>query len=320
MHFRAYARAPVRDVPSVANVLGEARRDPGYCDHISDPRPPIVHYGEPVEGIEPILDDRLRGARDRRMRALPRSFPVLLAGVASWPVERLVVQASETEQHVYEAWLERNVEFFRAQFGDDLISIVEHVDERYPHLHVFAAAHQDPASRVYTLETIWAPMAQEGAKRRSKSKRSEQRQAFRAEAKKIQGAYYDSVGAPSGLARYGPRRQRLTREEWRAQSEQAKALSELAARLAKRKEEIEEEVRLRAQSLAKSIVETRVGEITAIANRRLAEARDFTGRVLERNRALENRLLANERENQRLRSLLLDAGINPDASSGLTPL
>ncbi|MGD7428426.1 hypothetical protein ACQCQM_25460, partial [Ralstonia pseudosolanacearum] len=47
--------------------------------------------------------------------------------------------------------------------------------------------------------------------------------ALRAAMTDWQNAYYESVGAPEGLTRTGPKRRRLTRQQWRAEKETARA-------------------------------------------------------------------------------------------------
>lgn len=50
--------------------------------------------------------------------------------------------------------------------------------------------------------------------------------AYRAEGRKLQDGYHTAVGIPSGLTRFGPRRQRLTRAQWHQEKERARANSD----------------------------------------------------------------------------------------------
>jgi len=317
LHFRGYARQATRASPTIDGVLGEARRDPLYCTHVAEPRPPIVRYGVAIETVAALLGECLRGARDRLGRPLPSTSLALLGGVTSWPTPRVIVEASAAERGAYERWLRLVIAFCRRLFGDALLSVIEHVDEERLHVHIFVAATPDPASHIYSLETVWPPLAAEARERRAEKTRKEQRSAFRQRAREIQDSYYRTVGAPCGLSRYGPRRQRLTREAWRAQRDQASALAEFARQLATRARAIDLEVQSRAEARAHEIVAARVGQATAAANAELRRAEASCGRLTAQCQALDQQLRDEAEENNRLRGLLIDLGVDPDNPSAV---
>ena len=312
LHFRGYARKSTKGSPTLTDVLGEARRHPHHCAHLRDPRPPVVRYGVPLETVATILDERLRAARDRLGRPLPSTSLALLAGVTSWPTQRVEVEASEAERVAYEMWVHLCIEFFRRLFGTALLSIVEHVDEPHLHLHVFAAASDDPETHLYSLESVWPPIAAEGTARRAGKTRMAQREAYRTEARKIQSDYYNRVGAPSGLTRFGPRRQRLTREAWRAQRDQAAAVATFTQKLACRAKTIDDEVKSRATALAGEIAAAAIAITTTTANAELMRASELYDRLTEQSKTIEQRLRDERQETDRLRRLLVDLGVDPD--------
>jgi hypothetical protein len=209
-------------------------------------------------------------------------------------------------------WVELCVKFFRRQFGDALLSVVEHVDEDRLHLHIFAAATPDPVTHVYSIESIWPPMAAEATQRRAGKSRRVQRAAFRAEATKIQDAYYNRVGAVCGLSRFGPRRQRLTREAWRAQRDQAAAVATFTQKLACRAKTIDDEVKSRATALAGEIAAAAIAITTTTANAELMRASELYDRLTEQSKTIEQRLRDEAQETDRLRRLLVDLGVDPD--------
>jgi hypothetical protein len=142
--------------------------------------------------------------------------------------------------------------------------------------------------------------------------------AFKEKAALMQDLYYDIVGAPSGLSRFGRRRQRLSREAWLAQREQAKAMTAYAERVAKRDAAFDEEVRTLARPLARDEVAIKIAEITTTkASPRRAD--DLNDRLDARLRSFEERLRIAEQENDRLRAVLRDNGRDPDESSTLAP-
>jgi hypothetical protein len=319
VHFRGYARRPTRPSPSLEEILGEARRDPAYCGHLAEPHTPVVRYGAAIETLGVELDERLHGVRDHLGRALPSTSLVLLAGVTSWPTPRAEVEQSDAARQAYEVWMQRCLTFCRQLFGEALLSVVEHIDEPYLHVHAFAAARPHPVTGVYSLETIWPPLAAEARARRANKSRKAQRAAFRKKARLVQELYYRMVGAPSGLARFGPRRQRLTREEWRAQRSQAAAMAEFARETARRAEAIDEEVRARAEARAHELIATAVADATAAANAEIADLRALRDRLVARIRSDQQRLRELWQETERLRRLLADLGVDPDKPFGFAP-
>lgn len=317
LHVRGYARRATGASPTIDGVLGEARRDPDHCLHLREPQPPIVRYGVAIEDVAAMLDERLREARDRLGRPLPVTSLALLAGVTSWPTPRLEVQASEAKRAAYETWVGLCTAFCQRLFDKALLSIVEHVDEERLHLHIFAAASPDPITHLYSLETIWPPLAAEARSRRAQEPRKLQRAAFSKQAREIQSTYYRTVGAPCGLSRYGPRRQRLTREAWRAQRDQATALAEFARDVARRAKAIDAEVRSRAETLASEAVAAEVARATAAAQANLARSEASCSRVTARSQSIEQRLRDERQETDRLRQLLVGLGVDPDGPSDL---
>jgi hypothetical protein len=315
LHFQAYARrAMVREgrklTRSVDEILGEIRRDPRHCGHVLDPRRPVVRYGVSVEDVERRLAERLVGARDQRDRRLPVSFNVLLAGVMSWPAPWATMRDCEAERDRYEAWVQRCLEFCQAQFGVALQSIAEHVDEKFPHLHPLVIAEPHPVTRVYNLEAVWPPLAAQRQAERAGKSHAEQRAAFIQQAEKFQDKYFEQVGGPSGLGRYGPRRLRLSRDEWRAQQKQMEALAAWRARLAARERSLDAE----AQALAAP----KIAEATAAARAETARLAQLCDQMWLKYRSLDAQYGAAKREIERLRDVLVDLGVEPDRPSGLT--
>jgi hypothetical protein len=237
-HGEVYARRGWRGKNGVAAVIAEAVRKSGHHPHVTEPKAPKCVYGAQLDGLPQIHDERIKGAKDRLGRSLPRTFPTLLALVASLPFKSEDMGDPHVRQAA-EQWVERNVLFMQREFGESLTSIVTHEDERHFHLHAFCIPFQDPSSCMLTIETIWKPAAAQGEIRRAgyKTRRSEvegrqgagdpgdgakakagnrkaQRDAYRAAAQALLDRYQEQVGGAQALLRIGPQRARLRRPEY----------------------------------------------------------------------------------------------------------
>ncbi|WP_333824631.1 hypothetical protein [Pinisolibacter sp.] len=245
LHIDGYSLSRKRGKFSASGILAEAARVPSACRHLDAPQPPIIRFGRSPTEIEAVLRDRVAAGHDRLGRAVSVASLVLMTAVASWPEPTDVTFGSPESRARYEAWRSLTIGFFRQLWGDALLGVVEHVDEPYPHLHLFAVPPLDPTG-VLTVETISEPHRVQAEKRRAGGSRAEYRQAFRGAAVDLQDAYYAAVGAPCGLDRIGPRRLRLTRAEVmarrRAQEAERKAEAERQAEWVRREAEMHREM------------------------------------------------------------------------------
>lgn len=304
IHIDAYALSGTKGKPSAIGILAEAARIPNASRHIAEPLPPNVCFGCAPTDVEPILRDRIAAEHDRAGRSVAVSSLVLLTAVASWPVPVEVMQPTPERRAQYEDWKVRTTSFFRALWAEALLSVVEHLDEPFPHLHFLAIPPLDPAG-VLSVETISAPHRAQGEKRRDGGGRAEQHKAFRAAAVELQDAYHLAVGAPCGLERLGPKRQRLTRQEALARRKVKEA--EAAAAAAKEVEWAAREKRMRDEVDA---YRSRCAEAAADA------INDANAEIRERTRAIraEVQRIAEERA-YFLKELLSLGWTPPDRST-----
>jgi len=105
----------------------------------------------------------------------------------------------------YRYWKHSTLEWLQTEFGDRLRSVVEHTDEAHPHLHFFVVnpdggnvKHLHPGFR-----------AAKGAQTPK-----EQRLAYNDAMRAFQDRFWEHAAGPSGLARLGPGRQRMSRAQW----------------------------------------------------------------------------------------------------------
>ena len=253
VHIECYSLTPPKKTRknaapkwSAGDILAEAARRPGACDHVTAPLPPTLIHGATLEQIEAELTDILSSARDAVGRRLRKDATVLMAGVASYPANG----------NDYELWKRLTVEWLRYRFGENLRAVVEHLDESHPHLHFFII---DPiAGNVKGLHPGFAAA-------KGMANPVLQRKAYTEAMQAFQDEYWEHVGGPTALARIGPRRRRLTRDEW------AQEQADLQAQAAT------------LQSVRTKLEEVRVREerVTELARRTLEQAECLIYRLNE---------------------------------------
>ena len=214
-HIECYSRSAGKGKTggqTINDIAGEAERIDGYCPHIPHPSPPIIWPGG-VTATEAAKEaskwaDSAKDASGRRLR---KDGICLLVGVISCPAEQTDQWPSLKHDSI--AWLIK-------QYGDRLKSVVEHTDEEYPHIHFFVVPR--PNERI---DDIHAGRKASASIKATGESKTAQRAAYSTAMKEWQDSFYHNVGMLFGLTRFGPRRQRLTRKEWKAQKSVADLLA-----------------------------------------------------------------------------------------------
>jgi hypothetical protein len=253
VHVEVYARATTTRKKSswtAVEIVQEAERSPGSCNHVANPKKPEILFGakpsQALADIECVLDEQ----RDPRGRRIRRDTPCLLAGVASFPMP--VALANQTD---IQNWVRDCVEHLKNEFGSNLKSVLLHTDEKFPHLHFYATAADGKAKSIHPGHRL-AKNAGKGAYRKAMSEWLDH--------------WHEAVSRRHGMARTGPKRERLSREEWRARQQSAERLAEadkvidtaesIKLELEARKIDIAGE--LRTLNVEKRKLDKRVGELT----------------------------------------------------------
>ena len=218
----SYARS-AKSGATASDIAKEAERHPDYVSHIIKagftPQTPTSVYGcTPSEAVER-AERWAEQAKDRSGRRLRSDAPVLLSGVISYP----------RDGEEWHAFKRAAVRWLKQHYGDNLVSIVEHQDEKHPHLHFYVVPN--PGQAFDDLHPGRAASAD--AKRAGKSK-TYQLRAFADVMRDFQDRVYNELCRDFCLARIGPRRQRFKRSEWQAQ--QAALRTEVNAERAARAE------------------------------------------------------------------------------------
>ena len=214
-HMQCYSASGGKKASNaVAAIIDEARRAAGFCDHVTDPLPPVVISGmTPAELLEFHDVQIKRVARGRgKGNSLRKDSPTLLASVFSFPFK-----PDQKNDPAYLAVRDASIAFFRAEMearGGTVLSIVQHEDESWLHFHAYAMALDDPKLAAKTLHR--GHVAAAPAKKAGEKGVKEYCDAMRG----FQNDYA-AVTERHGLTKLGPRRQRLTRAQWHTQQAEA---------------------------------------------------------------------------------------------------
>ena len=216
LHLEAYARTGSKQHGqprkwSAREIAAEAMREPDACPHVEQPKPPkLLHGCTPAEAAK-LAHDWADSSKDAKGRKLRADGLALAAGVVSLPAE---------QRQDWPRFREATVAWLRQQYGERLRSVVEHTDEKHPHLHFYAVPL--PGERFEVLHPgrqAAAKKAQEGAKKGA------QNAAYKQAMVGWQDDFQRAVAAHFALTRRGPGKRRLTRGAWKAEQEQARSLA-----------------------------------------------------------------------------------------------
>lgn len=275
---------------SAGDIAAEAARLDGHAPHVESPAPPVVLDGIDPSAIPAFLDRRIAQAKaDLKGAGRGTGFRAdrhVLEGVVlshPTPCPDLADPANKAEYLAWRkdavAWLKTNA----AERGMEPVSIVEHLDERHPHLHCLSI----PLRRDLNAKECHPGHVAQSAAIAAGTPAKTATRAYKEAMTAWQDSYHREVGLKHGQARLGPRRRRLGRGEWQAEQTQAKALQ--AGLAAKQQAEREASATL-AQARARAVEglerirqkEATAAEIDAAAKARQAEA-DKAARLAERN-------------------------------------
>lgn len=303
IHLEAYSRKADSKGRSVDWVLAEARRDPEASLHVETPTPPELVHGVSLDQLASLhtelADDATTTLKSGKTRRIRKDQKSLLTVVASYPTPLKEVTANLAEHESLKSWEQRTVEWLHSLYGDDLVSVVRHKDERYPHLHAYILPKSDPELRALRMHPGHE------AKRRvmdshptSDSKKDLNRigdRAYRDAMRGWQDSYHKAVGVPSGLTRLGPARRRLSREAWHAEQVAARAVKAAEKRAAK----YVEAVKSKGSAYADRI-KAEATDIRKDAELRASEAKAAQARAIQLERQAQGTLVRARQEAARI--------------------
>lgn len=195
---------------SAGGVLYEARRVEGYCVHVEEPEAPTVLYGVDLNAVETLVsryvnDFRLTDANGQQRR-LRKDASVLLAGVVSLDRE---------DQKIWDDYKKDTIKFLKEKYGNKLKSVIEHTDEKNPHIHFYVVA--DATEVLNDLHDGKKAVAEIRKQNRKKNtQKQSQAVAYTKAMTQFQDNFYFAVAKKYGLERTGKTpRTRLSRAEFK---------------------------------------------------------------------------------------------------------
>lgn len=286
-HKQTYSRKGNSQSRSVRDIAHENERLEGACPHVTHPLPATLLDGMRPSEVVDLIEQRvteqnklLRRLRkeqpDRKavLRAIRADTHVMIASVFSFPDP-----VAEMDEAEYLRWRRDVIAFAKddaARNGAEVLSIVEHRDETHPHVHVLAVPIcADDNMRMDAKRCHEGHREQD--RHRAEDWSGSPSRSYKQAMRHWQDRYHAEVGARHGQARTGPRRRRLDRKTWQAETSRLKAQKDEAIAVARADDarRLAEEQERRLELSLRDTVQKRLREaelIHAIASGGIVEA------------------------------------------------
>lgn len=211
---------------SIHDIANEAMRKEGNCDHVEEPQEPNIIYGVNAYEAAAMAQDWADSSVDASGRKLRKDGSCLLAGVISFPDGR-----SEDE---WKAFRDDSVDYLKDKYGDGLKSVIEHRDESHLHIHFYAVP--EIGQRFDEIHD-GKKAVMEAKEENPKMVKGEQNKVYIEAMKEFQQDFYEDVAIKHGMLKTGPKRERLSRDEWSERKDYALQQSEELKNISLLKEE-----------------------------------------------------------------------------------
>lgn len=233
VNIQTWARKANKGNHSVESIIAEALREEGFISHLDDPQPPRPIIGDP-HAFRQIHADHVAARSTsvtladgtEKTRAIRMDRQTMASIVLSYPVPVAAIDTDD-KRAAYQAWEDRNVDWLRDTYGDQLKVVMAHADETQPHIHAWILP-DDPSADATTLhpgktikKQVEAQAKADGIVPREAVKLGNE--AYKAVMAEWQDSYHAAVSLRLGLTRSGPLRRRVSRKQWKAEKATAKA-------------------------------------------------------------------------------------------------
>jgi hypothetical protein len=212
-------------------VFDEVSRRPQASLHVREPKTPVVVFGMEIEDLRALHDARASLARvtvNGRPKAVRKDQNSLGTVIISHPATMEELLADPAVQRDVIDWERRSIAWLKSRYGDELVTVVRHIDESHPHLHAYLVPKESEMRALkfhpgfLAKNEVKAAGPHHGEDDRTLGKRADR--AYVEAMRDLLNDFHEKVAIPSGLTRLGPQKRRLTRAEWQREKLQAQSL------------------------------------------------------------------------------------------------
>lgn len=207
--------------------------------------------------------------KNGKEKKLRKDANVILAGVIS---------LNRENENIWEDYKKSSIEYLKNKYGDKLKSVIEHTDESHPHFHFYII--QDVGENF--------DLVHDGKKaalevRTLNKLKGEQNTAYIKAMRKYQEDFFLNVASNYGLTKDGPKRARLSREDYLKQKQEIELLTELRKKteneLSLLKEKTDKEIK---DLKEKSEIDIKKAKDDALAlGRRIGRVEGFKSAIID---------------------------------------
>lgn len=188
---------------NVKGVLSEARRDDGFTSHIDVVEAPTTLYGCSIDELEALADEYHANGytvdKNGVQKKLRSDASILLAGVVSIKRE---------DEDCWDKYKKDTIEYLKNKYDKNLKCVIEHTDEKNPHLHFYVVA--DSGENINDFHN-----GKLAVSKLSKEEKKNQKTVYTKAMTEFQDDFYNTVSKNYGFDRLGIKpRKRMSRDEY----------------------------------------------------------------------------------------------------------
>ncbi|WP_435657806.1 hypothetical protein [Brucella pituitosa] len=271
VHIETYSRSGGRnDKLNVAEIISEARRSPEACQHVENPKNPILVYGCDFDALifrhDIMIEQAQETLSNGKKRALRKDTSSLFTCIISHPATPEECRENPEIKADVEAWAKATVKWLRDDIekrGGTLDAVIMHTDEAHVHLHAYGLHNSGHADNLHPGK-IAKKAAAKAAVDNGMDKKAANTMGDKAYVEAMrqwQDSYSEKVGLPHGLTRLGPARRRLSRADWQREKaasnsvQQANKMAAHAISAAKMAIKVQEQQKAAAQHIIETAQE-----------------------------------------------------------------
>ncbi|UNZ52848.1 plasmid recombination protein [Agrobacterium tumefaciens] len=212
-------------------VFDEVSRRPQASLHVREPKTPDIVFGMEIHDLRALHDEQASLARvtvKDKSKAVRKDQNTLGTVIISHPATMEEFQSNPSIQRDVVDWERRSVQWLKSLYGDELVTVVRHLDESHPHLHAYLVPKDSEMRAVrfhpgfLAKNEVKAAGPAHGEDDKTLGKRADR--AYVEAMRDLLNDFHEKVATPSGLTRLGPQKRRLTRAEWQREQLQAQSL------------------------------------------------------------------------------------------------